>query len=140
MFICKPKFNFIPYAFMEILQRYANLFWVLWTCLVTLIQNDSITLQKTLMFICVQKINFIIHFFLMILQFSEHCNLIDWWYFDKKTNMTKFIEKPKKPYFGAILGPFCKNEFFWKKRLCQFFNTRIIYHCAKNKINLMSHS
>ena len=36
MFICRQKINFIPYAFMKILKRYANLFWVLWACLVVL--------------------------------------------------------------------------------------------------------
>ena len=65
---------FIPHSFMEILQRYAKLFWVLWAWLVTLIQNDSITLLKTSMFICMQKIHLIIHFFLTILHFKE----LDW--------------------------------------------------------------
>ena len=76
--ICRSKINFIIHAFVEILKRYAKLFWVLWACLVTLTQNDSITLQKILMFICIQKINFIIHFVLTILHFKESCNLIDW--------------------------------------------------------------
>ena len=38
--------------------------------------------------------------------------------------MTKFFKKSKKPYFGAILGPFCpnfgKNEFSWKRALSIF--------------------
>ena len=38
--------------------------------------------------------------------------------------------KPKKPYFGVILGPFCpnldKNEFSWTKELYPFFNITII--------------
>ena len=42
------------------------------------------------------------------------------------------------------MGPFCpnlgKNKFSCKKGLCQFLNIRIIYHCAKNQLNLMSHS
>ena len=50
--------------------------------LVTLTQNDSITLRKTLTFICLQKINFIIHLFLTILHFKESCNLIGWQHFD----------------------------------------------------------
>ena len=33
-----------PHAFLEILQRYANLFWVLWACLITHTQSDSINL------------------------------------------------------------------------------------------------
>ena len=54
--------------------------------------------------------------------------------FPRKTNMTNFFRNSPKPYFGAILGPFCpnlgKSEFSWKKGLCQVFNTQIIYHCA----------
>ena len=58
--------------------------------------------------------------------------------------MTQFFKKYKKLHFGAILGPFCpnfdKNEFSLKKGLCQFSSIRIVYHCAKNQKNLMSHS
>ena len=51
--------------------------------------------------------------------------------------MTKFKKKnPKRTYFGAILGRFYpnlgKNEFSWKKAICQFLEIPIIYHCAKN--------
>ena len=66
---------------MEILQRYENLFWLLWTCLVALTQNDRITLQKTSMFTCMQKIKFIIYFFFTILHFKESYNLIGWQHF-----------------------------------------------------------
>ena len=49
--------------------------------------------------------------------------------------MAKFFEKSRKFYFGAILGPFslnlAKNEFFWKKGLCQFLNIPSIYYHAK---------
>ena len=148
VFICRQKINFIPHAIMEIFQRYTN-FWVLWACLVTLTQNDSITLQTTSMFIGIQRINFIIHF----LQFdwlaardpkfwrvcrwnindriSFHIRL-----FPRKPNITKYFKKPQNPYLGAILGSFCsnlgKNKFSWKNGLCQFFNIRLTYHCAKN--------
>ena len=51
--------------------------------------------------------------------------------------MAKFFKKSKKPYFGTIWGPFCptlgKNEFSWKKGLCQFLDIPIIYHRAKNQ-------
>ena len=121
---------------MEILQRYANLFWVLWACLVTLTQNDSITLQKTSMFIFMQKIKFIIQLFLTILHFKESCNLLGWQhfgpkletqnfarcigeisitilvfildYFQEKPTWQNFSENPKS-YFGSILGIFCPN-------------------------------
>ena len=56
----------LPSPFLEILQRYANLCWVLWSWLVAHTQNDIISLQKTSMFICMPKINFSIHFFLEI--------------------------------------------------------------------------
>ena len=53
--------------------------------------------------------------------------------------MTKFF---KKSYFCAILSPFCpnlgKNEFSWKKGLCQFLDIPIIYHRAKNQKKLIS--
>ena len=46
-------------------------------------------------------------------------------YFHEKV-MTKIFKKSKKPYFGAILYTFCpnlgKNEFWWKKGLCQFLD------------------
>ena len=70
------KISFILCASMEIFQGYAKLFWVLWACMVALIQNDSIILQKSLTFICMQKIHFIIHFFLRVLYFKESCKLI----------------------------------------------------------------
>ena len=69
---------------MEILQKYANLFWVPWACTVTRTQNDSITLLKTSIFICMQKISFAIHFFLTILHFKESCNLIGRQHFGPK--------------------------------------------------------
>ena len=62
--------------FLEILHRYANLFWVLWGCLATHIQNHTINLWKTLMSICMPKINFITHFFPETLHFKESCSLI----------------------------------------------------------------
>ena len=121
---------------MEILQRYANLFWVIWACLVTLTQNDSIILQKTWMFICMEKIKFIIHLFLTILHFKESCDLIGWQHFGPKLELQNFArcvgeisitilvfileyfqEKPTwqnflknpKSYFGSFLGFFCLN-------------------------------
>ena len=61
----------------------------------------------------------------------------------RKTNITKFFKK-SKILFWAHSRPFCpnlgKNEFSRKKWLCQFLNIRIIYHCAKKQLCLMSHS
>ena len=89
----QAKINFILHAIMKMLHRYVNLFWVLWACLVTLTQNDGITLQKTsMMFICMQKINFIIHFFLMILHFKKSCNLIGLQHFWPITRDPKFCQ------------------------------------------------
>ena len=69
LLICRQKKQLhplLPSPFLEILQRYANLCWVLWSWLVAHTQNDIISLQKTSMFICMPKINFSIHFFLEI--------------------------------------------------------------------------
>ena len=44
------------------------LFLVLWVCLATHIQSDTIALQKNVVFICRQKINFISPAFVEILQ------------------------------------------------------------------------
>ena len=49
---------FISKIFLEMLQRYCKIVWVM------PIKKDSINLQKTLVFICMQKINFIITSFL----------------------------------------------------------------------------
>ena len=66
-FVSRQKINFIPYVFLEILQRYANfLFCILWAWLASQVQNNSINLQKTSMFICTPKLHFIICFFLEI--------------------------------------------------------------------------
>ena len=46
--------------------------------------------------------------------------------------MTKFFKK-----YGPDLG---KIEFSMKKGPCQFLSIQIIYHCANNWKNLMSHS
>ena len=55
--------------------------------------------------------------------------------FSRKTNIKFFKKSKKTPIFRPFLGPFCPNlgryEFSWKKRHSQFFNIRIIYHCAK---------
>ena len=64
-------------------DMYINfLFWVLWVCMATQTQNDSINLSKTLTSICMPKINFIIHFFFGILHFKESCSLIGQQHFD----------------------------------------------------------
>ena len=63
------------------MQRYTNLFSVLWACLVTRTQDDSSILQKTLLFICMPKTNFFIHFFLETLHFKESCSWTGWQHF-----------------------------------------------------------
>ena len=52
------------------------LFSVLWTCLATHTQGDTIHLQKTFLFICMQIINFILHVFLEILE--RHTSILFW--------------------------------------------------------------
>ena len=57
------------------LERYVNLLWIIWACLITN-QNNSTNLQKTLTFIRMKKLNFIIHFFLEILHFRNPAILL----------------------------------------------------------------
>ena len=58
--------------------------------------------------------------------------------------MTEFRENRKKPYFGAILGPFCPKTdqkiFFWKIRLRHIVSTIDLHHHAKNHKISMSQS
>ena len=130
------KVGFIPYVFLEVMQKYAYfLFWVLWACLATHTQNDSINLYKTSMFFCMPKINFIIHFFFEVLHFKESCSFIGQQHFGPLLEnrefarygigceisrtilvfildclheilMTKLFKNPKNLILGAILGPF----------------------------------
>ena len=136
---------------MEILQRYANLFWILWTCLVTITQNDSITLLKTSMLIFMQKGNFIIHFFFTIYYILKNpairCRIwpinrdpkyaryvgeksiailvfiID--YFQEKLTWQNFSKNPQNPILGPIWALFAqiwaRNEFSWRKRVLSVF-------------------
>ena len=115
------------------------------------------------MFICMQKINFIINFILTIFHFKESCKLIGRQhfgpeletqnfaryvgeisitilvfiidYFQEKITSQNFSKKSQKPYFGPS-----QKWILLEKRLCQFFNIRITYQCAKNQKNLISHS
>ena len=115
----RQKINFISHAFLEILERYANLFWVLWVCLVAHTQNDSINLQKTLMFIFMPKIHFNITRLTNTRDF-EFYQIWDWWcninnnisfyfrLFPRKPR-DKFFKVSKKHILGDILGPFCPN-------------------------------
>ena len=50
------KINFVTHFVLKIL-RYCKLVSVLWACLATHTQSDTIILQKNLVFICSQKIN-----------------------------------------------------------------------------------
>ena len=86
---------------------------------------------------------------------QKFCQIRHWWWninnsisfhfklFPRKTN--DIFQKIKKTtYFGAILNTFCptlgKNEFSWKKGLCQFLDIPIVYHRAKNKKNYSAFS
>ena len=58
--------------------------------------------------------------------------------------MTKFFKKFQKPYFEPYSESFCPNLgqkwIFLEKGLCQFFNIRITYYCAKNQKDLINYS
>ena len=73
LFICRQRINFIPHAFMEILQRHANLFLVLWACLVTVTKMIVSTCRRLR---CLSSM-----FVLKILHFKEAYNLIGWQHF-----------------------------------------------------------
>ena len=45
----------------------------------------------------------------------------------------KFLKNPERTYLGPFYPNLGKNEFSWKKELCQFLDIPIIYHCAKNQ-------
>ena len=66
-------------------------------------------------------------------------------YFQEKLN-TRFSKKYKKPYFGVMwpfssfLPKFGEKLIFLEKRLCQFLNIPVIYHCVKNQKKLIGHS
>ena len=113
------------------------------------------------MLICNEKTNFIIHFFIKILHFKESCNLIGWQhlahnlrtkistlvfildYFQEKLTWQNFSKITKNfifRLFWALFGLIWAKINFPEKRLCQFLNIPIIYHCVKNQKKLMSHS
>ena len=54
--------------------------------------------------------------------------------------MTNVFKKSKENLFWDHLfyPNLGKNEFSWKKELCQFLDIPIIYHCAKNQKKLLS--
>ena len=54
--------------------------------------------------------------------------------------MTKIFKNTEHPIPGPFFPNLGKNEFSWKKGLCQFKNISIIYYCAKNQIKLMTNS
>ena len=43
----------------------------------------------------------------------------------------KFLKNPERTYLGPFYPNLGKNEFSWKKELCQFLDIPIIYHRAK---------
>ena len=81
LFICRQNINFIPHAFKEILQRCANLFWVLWAWIVPLTQMVVSTCRRLQFLSACKKMNFLIDFFLEVLHFKESCNMIGWQHF-----------------------------------------------------------
>ena len=85
---------------------------------------------------------------------TRNCQIWDqWWYINnnisfhfrllpRKTNEKIFQNKKKKTkkklfwdHFGHFLpcANLGKNEFSWKKKLCQLLNIQIIYHRAENQ-------
>ena len=126
-YVSRQKLNLIP-------QRQANLFWLFWAWLVTLNQNDSITLHKTSMFTDI-KIYFIIHFFLTILHFKESCNLIDWQSFGpflKTRNFARYVGEISIKIFFFILDYF-QSKLTWQNfsKFLRLFWARFVQIWAK---------
>ena len=142
--------NYILHIFLEILQRYPNLFCVLRVYLATTPTMILSASRKRWCLPACKKINFIIHFFFEILHSKESCNLIGSQHFGSwhknqnyRWNINDNISfhfqllpwKNNHKIFQKIQNP----KFSWKKGLCQFLNIPIIYHCAKNQKKIMSH-
>ena len=135
---------------MEILQRYANLFRVLWACLVTITQNDMYHLAEDFSVSLHTKNK--LQFFLTILHLKESCNLIGQQHFGLKIdlrpkNYARYVSEVSITIIVFVIDYF-QEKLTWqnfsknpkKPYFCQFFNNRITYHCAKSQKNLKSHS
>ena len=146
MFICRQKLNFIPHAVMEILQRYANLFWVLWACLVTITQNDTYRLGEDFNVSLHTKNKLHNSLFLQYyilknpaiwlassisaskLTWDPKLCQICWWninkniidHFQEKLTWQNFSKNPKNPILGPIAQIWTKNEFCWKRDSVSF--------------------
>ena len=158
--ICRQKINFTPpppNAFLGILQRYANVFWVLWACLIAHTQNDSISLLKTLMFTKntphhsllswditfyrIPQFNWLTAFWPIIRE-PEFCQIWDWWWninnnisFHWKTNDEIF--QTRKPYFGPFSPKFGqKCIFLEKKALSVFRYSNYLPSCQKSETTI----
>ena len=78
-FISRQKSNSFFTFSLTYCKDFVNLlFWVLWECLDTYNQSDTIIFQKTFMFICRQKINSIPHAFMEILQTYANLFCVLW--------------------------------------------------------------
>ena len=105
-------------------------------------------LKKPLMFICKQNIIFIIHVLLEIWQ--RYCKLLvlsrhtkgknQMWYYQNFRVYLPAKNKRHQIQKTLFWGHLSKNKFFWEKELRRSLNIPIIYYCAKNEKNLMSHS
>ena len=165
VFSCRQKFNFILHAFLELLQRYGSLlFLVLRVCLVRHIQNDTVNLQKTSMFIYTPKVNCIIYFLLEILHLAgsiwsitrgpEFCQMSNWWWninnnislhfrlFPRKSNDNSFqYNNLIWSRFGPFLPKLKQKWIFLEKRAQSVFKySNYLPSCQKSEKKLMSHS
>ena len=73
----------------------------------------------------------------------EFCQIWGWWW-NMNNNISfhlrLFPRKTNDKIFGFSCLNLGKNEFSWKKGLCEFLNIAIIYHRVKNQKNIMMHS
>ena len=126
MFICWQKINFILRVFMEMLEDIAMLlFQVLWACLATHTQSDTINLGQIFLFICRQKSNFIVHVFLEILK--RCCKLVilgtlgmlgyahPKWYYQLGANVSVYLQGKKefnRPCFSGDIEKIFQACYF----------------------------
>ena len=123
VFISAGKKNQIhPPCFSGDIAKICKLFFflVLWACLITHTQNDSINLYKTSVFSGMSKIHFIVHFFLEILHFKEFCNLIGWKHFGEHLESQNFARYGIGGEISTTILVFILN-YFQEKQMTKFF-------------------
>ena len=105
------------------------LFWELWECLTITIKITVSVCSKLSCLSACKKINFVPHVFLEILQrYATYFGYFGYAWLHTPKLIVSTCRRLR--CFFVNLG---KNKFSREKELCQFLNTPIIYHRAKNQ-------